>query len=113
MGKNIIRTEQECTKILLDVQRASSLAARLYMSTNADTGTCGFATVTIPKEEYSLRRDPRSPFPRRLTYRGQVPGMSVRCGSYQSIDAHEAVAAAVVEALRSNGVNAHYSSRMD
>lgn len=113
MTKNIIRSDDECQRILDEMWAAGKTAADGYMRFRPDTGTCGFAEVVISKAEISLRRTTSSPFPRRLSYRGEMPSMLARCGSYQSIDAAESVAKAMAESLLRNGVDAHVRSRMD
>lgn len=113
MSKNIIRSKAECQKILDDMRTAADRAANLFIAQHEDKGACGYAQVVIPKEELSLRRAEGSPFPRRLSYRGQMPAAFVRCGPYQTLNGLEAVAAAAAESLRANGVDAYYNGWMD
>ena len=113
MSKNIIRPADECQKILSDMALYAEAARQDYTESHADTGPCGFAEVVIDKREVSLRRSEGSPFPRRLSYKGQSPSTLAFCGSYQSIDAVETVARAMADSLIRNGVQAHIRSWMD
>lgn len=113
MTKRIIRSDEECQKILALMNLAGERAARAYMQDHEDTGAVGFAEVRIPKEEHSLRHAYGSPFQRYLMPRGGVSSAMVWCGNYQSLDAHDAAAKAMAESLRGNGVDATYRSWMD
>lgn len=111
MTKTLPYPDHKCLAALADMFGAARAAVEAYTSSKDDVGTSGFACVELlPEGVDRLSHCASSPFRRGGDGAWTIPAP---CAGYQSIDAKEFVASAMVQALARHGIPATHYSWMD